>query len=135
MLSYVRVWHAGAIVSSIVASRQYTGITMAGVGSGTIVDHCEVGYSLDDGLQLLGGTVAVRRLSVLFAGDDAYYLAEGYQGRGQYLFAGKRMMAAQRCAHTPSACPAPSIRSTQCTRLSMSVPVAHTLTLYSILQA
>ena len=84
MLRDVRVWHGGAIVGE---DNEINGITFAGVGNGTVVDHVEVAFSLDDGFEFFGGTVNVKHLSSLFAGDDAFDTDEGYQGKGQFLFA------------------------------------------------
>ena len=61
-------------------------ITFAGVGSGTVVSHCEVAFNFDDGFEFVGGTVNVRYLSVLFGGDDSFDTDMGYQGMGQFLF-------------------------------------------------
>jgi hypothetical protein len=83
-LQYVRVWHAGATIAQ---DDEINGITFGGVGNNTIVDHCEVAYSLDDGFEFFGGTVNVRFLTVLYQGDDAFDADEGYQGMGQFLFA------------------------------------------------
>merc|ERR550514_968486 len=83
-LQYVRVWHGGA---AIAPDNEINGITLGGVGSGTTVDHCEVAFNLDDGFEFFGGTVNVKYLSVLFVGDDAFDSDEGYQGKGQFLFA------------------------------------------------
>jgi hypothetical protein len=83
-LQYVRVWHGGAVVG---ANNEINGITFGGVGSGTVVDHCEVAFNADDGFEFFGGTVNVKYLSVLFAGDDAFDTDDGYVGKGQFLFA------------------------------------------------
>ncbi|EOD25051.1 hypothetical protein EMIHUDRAFT_443725 [Emiliania huxleyi CCMP1516] len=83
-LKYVRVWHGGAAIG---ADNEINGITFGGVGSGTTVEHCEVAFNLDDGFEFFGGTVNVKWLSVLFVGDDAFDSDEGYQGKGQFLFA------------------------------------------------
>ncbi|KOO34777.1 lipoprotein, partial [Chrysochromulina tobinii] len=83
-MQYVRVGHGGAVVG---ANNEINGITFGGVGSGTVVDHCEVAFNADDGFEFFGGTVDVKYLSVLFVIDDAFDTDEGYQGRGQYLFA------------------------------------------------
>eukprot|EP00900_Chrysochromulina_parva_P018441 jgi/Chrpa1/26599/Chrysochromulina_OHIO_Genome00026745-RA len=56
-LQYVRVWHGGAVVGN---DNEINGITFGGVGSGTIVDHCEVAFNLDDGFEFFGGTVNVK---------------------------------------------------------------------------
>ena len=82
-LQYVRVWHGGAIVG---ANNEINGITFGGVGSGTVVDHCEVAFNVDDGFEFFGGTVNVKYLSVLFVGDDGFDTDQGYIGKGQFLF-------------------------------------------------
>ena len=48
-LSYVRVWHGGAVIG---ADNEINGITFAGVGAGTAVSHCEVAYNADDGFEV-----------------------------------------------------------------------------------
>ncbi len=82
VLQYVRVWHGGA---SIAADNEINGITFGGVGSGTIVDHCEVAMNVDDGFEFFGGTVNAKYLSSLFVGDDSFDTDKGYQGNMQYL--------------------------------------------------
>merc|ERR1719487_3080507 len=82
-LQYVRVWHGGAVVG---ADNEINGITFGGVGSGTVVNHCEVAFNADDGFEFFGGTVNVKYLSVLFVGDDAFDTDKGFQGMGQFLF-------------------------------------------------
>ena len=82
-LSYVRVWHGGAVIGS---DNEINGITFAGVGSGTTVDHIEVAFNLDDGVEFFGGTVNVKYLSVLFVGDDSIDTDLGYQGKIQFAF-------------------------------------------------
>merc|ERR1719326_757997 len=82
-LSYVRVWNGGAVIG---ADNEINGITFAGVGSGTTVDHCEVAFNLDDGFEWFGGTVNAKYLSVLFAGDDALDTDLGFQGKIQFAY-------------------------------------------------
>ena len=48
-LKYVRVWHGGAVIG---ANNEINGITFGGVGSGTVVDYCEVAYNADDGFEV-----------------------------------------------------------------------------------
>ena len=84
ILRYVRVWYGGRAIGQ---DNEINGITLAGVGRGTVIEHCEVAYNLDDGFEFFGGTVNVKYLSVLFVGDDCFDTDEGYQGKGQFLFA------------------------------------------------
>mgnify|MGYP005841542005 CR=1 FL=1 len=84
VLRYMRVWYGGR---SIGQDNEINGITFAGVGSGTTVEHCEVAYNLDDGFEFFGGTVNVKYMSVVYVGDDAFDSDQGFRGKGQYLFA------------------------------------------------
>eukprot|EP00968_Pinguiococcus_pyrenoidosus_P026499 scaffold7094_cov508-Pinguiococcus_pyrenoidosus.AAC.1 len=83
ILSYVRVWYGGSVIG---ADNEINGITFAGVGSGTSVDHIEVAFNLDDGIEFFGGTVNVKFMSVLFCGDDGIDTDKGYQGLLQFAF-------------------------------------------------
>jgi hypothetical protein len=83
ILRYVRVWYGGRAISQ---DNEINGITLAGVGSGTVVENCEVAYNLDDGFEMFGGTVNLKWCSVIFVGDDGFDTDLGYQGKGQYLF-------------------------------------------------
>jgi hypothetical protein len=57
ILQYVRVWHGGSVIG---ANNEINGITFAGVGSGTTVDHIEVAFNADDGIECFGGTVDMK---------------------------------------------------------------------------
>ncbi|NOZ03913.1 MAG: hypothetical protein GXO92_04800, partial [FCB group bacterium] len=84
ILRYVRVWYGGR---SIGQDNEINGISLAGVGRGTTIEHCEVAWNLDDGFEMFGGTVDLKYCTVLFVGDDAFDTDLGYRGRGQFLFA------------------------------------------------
>uniref|UniRef100_A0A7S3ZB07 G8 domain-containing protein n=1 Tax=Lotharella globosa TaxID=91324 RepID=A0A7S3ZB07_9EUKA len=92
VLQYVRVWYGGADIELNVDSRENSGneingITLAGVGNGTIVEHCEVAWNHDDGFEMFGGTVNLKWCSSVYNKDDAFDTDEGYQGKMQFLFA------------------------------------------------
>ena len=59
-------------------------MTLAGVGSGTVVEHIEVFSSRDDGIEICGGEVNVKWLAMAFCIDDGFDIDQGYQGRGQF---------------------------------------------------
>ncbi len=93
VLKYVRVWYGGR---SIGQDDEINGISFAGVGDGTVVEHCEVAYNLDDGFEFWGGTVNAKYLSSVFCGDDDFDTDLGYRGKGQYLFSIKGQEEAGR---------------------------------------
>ena len=72
-----------AVVGS---NNEINGIAFAGVGRGTTVDHIEVAFNHDDGVECFGGTVDMKYVSILFCGDDGLDTDLGYQGRIQFLY-------------------------------------------------
>lgn len=84
VLTYVRIWFGGR---SIGQDNEINGLTLGGVGRGTTIEHIEVAWNLDDGIEFFGGTVDIKYCSILFVGDDAFDTDLGYTGRGQFLFA------------------------------------------------
>ncbi len=82
-LRYISVRHAGDEIGS---GNELNGITLAGVGDGTLMEHVEVYCNFDDGIEWFGGTVNGRYLHVVFAGDDTFDLDQGYTGANQFLY-------------------------------------------------
>jgi hypothetical protein len=83
IVQYVSVRHAG---DEIGTSNELNGITLAGVGDGTIFEFNEVYANFDDGMEWFGGTVSGNNLVVVFAGDDTFDMDQGYTGVNQFLF-------------------------------------------------
>jgi hypothetical protein len=63
------------------------GLTLEGVGSGTVIDYVQVHYSGDDGIEWFGGTVNAKHLVVTAADDDSFDMDLGYQGGVQFAIA------------------------------------------------
>ena len=83
-LSYVRVEFAGTEFSP---DNELNGIAFQGVGSGTTVDHVQVHFNQDDGVEFFGGTVDVKHVLITNIRDDSFDWTEGWTGRGQFLVA------------------------------------------------
>ncbi len=81
-LTYISVRHAG---DEICNSNELNGVTLAGVGTGTELHHIEVYCNFDDGMEWFGGTVNGHHLQVVFAGDDAFDVDEGFRGTNQFM--------------------------------------------------
>ena len=69
------------------ADEEINGLTMAGVGAGTKIDHVEVVANTDDGFEWFGGTVNTSHLFALYCQDESFDLDEGHQGTHQFWFA------------------------------------------------
>jgi len=81
ILRYVSIRHGG---SDIGADNEINGLTLGGVGNGTVIDYIEVFANQDDGIELFGGSVNVTHAVVGFVGDDSYDVDESWTGYIQF---------------------------------------------------
>ncbi|NJC33274.1 hypothetical protein GGR88_000748 [Sphingomonas jejuensis] len=84
---YVQIRYSGIAIS---AGNELQGLTMAGVGSGTRVDHIHVHNSADDGIEVFGGRVNANYLVMTGTDDDALDTDVGHQGAFQFVLAIQR---------------------------------------------
>lgn len=81
-LRYVRIEYAGI---QIAPNNEVNGLTLAGIGRKTVIDHIQVRESADDCFEFFGGTVDARYLVCDGPGDDGIDWDYGYRGRLQYI--------------------------------------------------
>ncbi|HEX2836325.1 MAG TPA: hypothetical protein VHW00_25195 [Thermoanaerobaculia bacterium] len=87
VLRYVRLEFGGF---EIATNQEINGLTLGGVGSGTVIDYVEVLHNKDDAFEFFGGTVnASHLLGVAFA-DDGLDFDFGYTGTIQFAAMIKR---------------------------------------------
>jgi hypothetical protein len=60
------------------------------VGRGTTIDHIEVSSYADDGVEVFGGTVNLKYVSLLWGDDDGLDYDQGWTGNVQFIFSLKR---------------------------------------------
>lgn len=77
ILSYVRIEFAGRILDTDV---EINGLTLAGVGNGTTVNHIQVSYGKDDSFEFFGGKVNATHLVSFAPDDDNFDFDFGYTG-------------------------------------------------------
>jgi hypothetical protein len=87
ILRFVRVEFAGIEFSP---DNELNGIAFQGVGRGTIVDHLQVAFNKDDGVEMFGGTVDLKHLVLTGIGDDSMDWTQGWQGRAQFVVVQQR---------------------------------------------
>lgn len=83
-LTFISIRHGGAELS---ADNEINGLTLGGVGNKTVIEHVEVMYNLDDGIEFFGGSVNVKYAAVSFCRDDAFDWDLGWRGKGQFWLA------------------------------------------------
>ncbi|MBC9931251.1 hypothetical protein [Chitinophaga qingshengii] len=81
ILRYVRIEYAGY---ELAKDNELNGLTLAGVGNGTILDYIEVYKSKDDAFEFFGGTVNASHLLAIDALDDMFDTDNGYSGKIEY---------------------------------------------------
>lgn len=80
-MQYVRIEYAGYNLSP---NNEINGLTLGGVGSGTLLDHIQVSYSRDDSFEFFGGSVNASYLISLAGDDDGLDFDNGYTGTISY---------------------------------------------------
>jgi len=76
-ITYVSIRHGGALIGG---NNEINGLTLGGVGSGTLIENIEVIANQDDGIEFFGGTVNVSNALVWAQGDDAFDVDQAYSG-------------------------------------------------------
>ncbi|HAX95876.1 MAG TPA: hypothetical protein DCY35_05060 [Prolixibacteraceae bacterium] len=77
VIKYVSIRHGGTNIGS---GNEINGLTLGGVGSGTIIENVEVVANQDDGIEWFGGSVNVKNAVVWNAGDDAIDTDQSWSG-------------------------------------------------------
>lgn len=81
VIRYVRIEFPGIAFQP---NNEINGLTLGGVGRGTIIDHVQVSYSGDDGMECFGGTVNLKHIVLTKNLDDDFDSDFGYQGNIQF---------------------------------------------------
>jgi len=64
---------------------ELNGISMQGVGDGTVAEYLQVHLNADDGVEPYGGTVNMKYLVLTGNGDDSFDWVRGYKGNVQHV--------------------------------------------------
>ena len=76
-IKYLRIEYAGAAFNS---EKEFNGMSLFGVGSGTTIDFVEFYHGADDGIEFFGGTVNTSNLVSIGNEDDQFDWTEGWNG-------------------------------------------------------
>jgi len=76
-LKYVEIRNSGFAVAP---DKEVNGLSLCGIGSGTTIENITITDSEDDGIELWGGTVNLKDISITGAKDDSFDVDNGYTG-------------------------------------------------------
>ncbi|HLT34123.1 MAG TPA: hypothetical protein VKZ98_10065 [Aquaticitalea sp.] len=82
-IRYLRIEYTGATFNE---TKEFNGLSLFGVGSGTVVEYVQSYEGGDDGIEFFGGTVNGRYLVATNSGDDSIDFADGWVGTGEYWY-------------------------------------------------
>ncbi len=85
IIRYASIRHTGINIGES-DGNEIQGLTLGGVGSGTVLEYIEVYASGDDGVEFFGGTVNLKYFASVFNSDDAVDWDQGWRGKGQFWF-------------------------------------------------
>ncbi|PKP34274.1 MAG: hypothetical protein CVU00_07645 [Bacteroidetes bacterium HGW-Bacteroidetes-17] len=77
VIKYISIRHGG---TNIGEGNEINGLTLGGVGSGTVIENVEVISNQDDGIEFFGGTVNVKNALLWNIGDDALDTDQAFAG-------------------------------------------------------
>ena len=76
-LKYISIRHGGITIGQ---DNEINGLTLGGVGSGTVIENIEIVGNQDDGIEWFGGSVNATNLLTWAAGDDGLDVDQAYSG-------------------------------------------------------
>ncbi len=77
VLKYISIRHGGANIGE---GNEINGLTLGGVGSGTVIENIEIVSNQDNEIEWFGGTVSVSNVVVWNTGDDAIDTDQAWSG-------------------------------------------------------
>jgi hypothetical protein len=81
VVQYVSLRYGGHVVS---IANELNGMSLGGVGRGTDMEYIEIMNNVDDGIEIWGGTLNIKHVSIWNIGDDSFDLDQGFRGKAQF---------------------------------------------------
>lgn len=82
-LSYVIIEYTGARINE---EKEFNGLTLYAVGSGTTISNIFINHGDDDGVEFFGGTVNVSNILIVNAKDDMFDWTQGFSGTATNIY-------------------------------------------------
>ncbi|MCA9295314.1 MAG: hypothetical protein KC983_02330, partial [Phycisphaerales bacterium] len=80
-LEYVSIRYGGRVIG---LGDELNGLSLGGIGRGTDINHIEIMNNVDDGIEIWGGTVNLKYVSIWNIGDDSFDVDQGWRGKAQF---------------------------------------------------
>ncbi|MDF7823129.1 hypothetical protein P4B35_03835 [Pontiellaceae bacterium B12227] len=80
-IKYLSLRYGGKVLG---LGNELNGLSLGGVGQSTDIDYVEVMNNVDDGIEIWGGKVHLKHVSIWNIGDDSFDIDQGWRGRAQH---------------------------------------------------
>ncbi|MBL9147741.1 MAG: hypothetical protein JNM94_03525 [Phycisphaerae bacterium] len=93
-LKFVSLRYGGKVVG---LNNELNGLSLGGIGRETDIENVEIMNNVDDGIEVWGGTVNFKYVSIWNVGDDSFDIDQGWRGKAQFglIVQGWSLSAAQ----------------------------------------
>ena len=82
-ISFLSLRYAGKVVG---LGNELNGLSLGAIGRETDIHHVEIMNNVDDGIEIWGGTVNLKNISIWNVGDDSFDVDQGWRGKAQFIF-------------------------------------------------
>lgn len=120
IIRYLRVEYTGATFSN---DKEFNGVSLFGVGSGTTFEYVQSYNGGDDGIEFFGGTVDGKWLVSIGSGDDSIDFADGWNGNGSNWYIANGAKAGIEGSNNGDDGDADPVTTTTLTNISVVGPV------------
>ncbi len=80
-IQYLSLRYGGKVIG---LGNELNGLSLGGVGEATDIDYVEIMNNVDDGIEIWGGKVHLKHVSIWNIGDDSFDIDQGWRGRAQF---------------------------------------------------
>jgi hypothetical protein len=80
-ISYLSLRYGGRVIG---LNNELNGLSLGAIGRETDIHHVEIMNNVDDGIEIWGGTVNLKYISIWNIGDDSFDVDEGWRGKAQF---------------------------------------------------
>lgn len=85
-LKFVKIHYAGGLPAGAAEGNDLNSLTLGAVGSGTTIEYIDIYAGYDDGIELFGGSVNLKYITVTDTQDDSIDIDAGWKGNAQFIF-------------------------------------------------
>jgi hypothetical protein len=80
-INYLNLRYGGKVIG---LNNELNGLSLGAIGRATDISHVDIMNNVDDGIEIWGGTVNLKYVSIWNIGDDSFDIDEGWRGKAQF---------------------------------------------------